>query len=95
MYYKIVKTVTGNTPNTLDVVLKHQFTRVTTNIDASQVESTGIITRVNSPVFSGGNLALHNFNLIMMLSFPIPEAIRLLLIFPILTSPKSQATLLL
>ncbi|CDN76076.1 hypothetical protein [Elizabethkingia anophelis] len=55
MYYKIVKTVTGNTPNTLDVVLKHQFTRVTTNIDASQVESTGIITRVNSPVFSGGN----------------------------------------
>ncbi|HCD9235148.1 TPA: hypothetical protein NEG48_002138 [Elizabethkingia anophelis] len=55
MYYKIVKTVTGNAPNTLDVVLKHQFTRVTTNIDASQVESTGIITRVNSPVFSGGN----------------------------------------
>ncbi|MDV3798789.1 hypothetical protein CMU10_11515 [Elizabethkingia anophelis] len=55
MYYKIVKTVTGNTPNTLDIVLKHQFTRVTTNIDASQVESTGIITRVNSPVFSGGN----------------------------------------
>lgn len=55
MYYKIVKTVTGNAPNTLDVVLKHQFTRITTNIDASQVESTGIITRVNSPVFSGGN----------------------------------------
>ncbi|HFK5509194.1 TPA: hypothetical protein ACGZ9U_000083 [Elizabethkingia anophelis] len=55
MYYKIVKKVTGNAPNTLDVVLKHQFTRITTNIDASQVESTGIITRVNSPVFSGGN----------------------------------------
>lgn len=55
MYYKIVKAVTGNAPNTLDVVLKHQFTRITTNIDASQVESTGIITRVNSPVFSGGN----------------------------------------
>ena len=55
MYYKIVKTVTGNAPNTLDVVLRHQFTRITTNIDASQVESTGIITGVNSPVFSGGN----------------------------------------
>ena len=44
MYYKIVKTVTSNAPNTLDVVLRHQFTRITTNIDASQVESTGIIT---------------------------------------------------
>lgn len=55
MYFKTVKTVTGNAPNTLDVVLKHQFTRITTNIDASQVESTGIITGVNNPVFSGGN----------------------------------------
>jgi hypothetical protein len=43
MYYKIVKTVTGNAPNTLDVVLKHQFTRITTNIDASQVESTELL----------------------------------------------------
>ena len=57
MYFKRTMTVTGNAPNTLDVILKHQFSRITTNIDASQVESTGIITKVDTPTYTGGNAA--------------------------------------
>ena len=40
-------TVTGNKDNTLDVVLRHQFSKITTKLDARQV---GNISVVNNAV---------------------------------------------
>ncbi|HFK5586391.1 TPA: fimbrillin family protein [Elizabethkingia anophelis] len=55
MYFKKNMTVTGNGPNRLDVVLKHRFSQVTAKLDASNVESTGIITRIDTPTITGGS----------------------------------------
>ncbi|HFK5571635.1 TPA: hypothetical protein ACG0AO_003464 [Elizabethkingia meningoseptica] len=49
MFFKKVMTVTGNGPNYLDVVLKHQFSQITTILDARQV---GTITSVVAPTIS-------------------------------------------
>lgn len=52
MYFKKNMTVSGNGVNTLDVVLKHQYSQITTKLDARQV---GNISAVSSPVITPAN----------------------------------------
>ncbi|MCL1674706.1 hypothetical protein [Elizabethkingia meningoseptica] len=49
MYFKKNVTVTGNGPNRLDVVLKHQYSQIKTTLDARQV---GNISAVTSPAIT-------------------------------------------
>ena len=49
MYFKKNMTVTGNKDNTLDIVLRHQFSKITTKLDARQV---GNISVVNNAVLT-------------------------------------------
>ena len=49
MYFKKNLTVSGNGVNTLDVVLKHQYSQITTKLDARQV---GSISAVTSPAIT-------------------------------------------
>ncbi|ODM54398.1 hypothetical protein BFF93_06765 [Elizabethkingia meningoseptica] len=49
MYFKKNVTVTGNGPNRLDVVLKHQYSQIKTTLDARQV---GSISAVTSPAIT-------------------------------------------
>jgi hypothetical protein len=52
MYFKKNMTVSGNGVNNLDVVLKHQYSQITTKLDARQV---GNISAVSSPVITPAN----------------------------------------
>ncbi len=52
MYFKKNMTVSGNGVNTLDVVLKHQYSQITTKLDARQV---GNISAVSNPVITPAN----------------------------------------
>ncbi len=54
-------TVTGNGTNYLDVVLKHQFSQITTILDAREVGTiTGITSPTISPAKSSANLSFNN-----------------------------------
>ncbi|HCD9236243.1 hypothetical protein HZQ82_01555 [Elizabethkingia anophelis] len=52
MYFKKNMTVSGNGVNNLDVVLKHQYSQITTKLDARQV---GNISAVSNPVITPAN----------------------------------------
>ncbi|OPB89384.1 hypothetical protein [Elizabethkingia occulta] len=52
MYFKKNMTVSGNGVNTLDIVLKHQYSQITTKLDARQV---GNISAVSNPVITPAN----------------------------------------
>ncbi len=52
MYFKKNMTVSGNGVNNLDVILKHQYSQITTKLDARQV---GSISAVNSPAITPAN----------------------------------------
>ncbi|WP_337059104.1 hypothetical protein, partial [Elizabethkingia meningoseptica] len=61
MFFKKNMTVTGNGTNYLDVVLKHQFSQITTILDARQVGTiTGITSPTISPAKSSANLSFNN-----------------------------------
>ncbi|MDE5471246.1 hypothetical protein [Elizabethkingia meningoseptica] len=61
MFFKKNMTVTGNGPNYLDVVLKHQFSQITTILDARQVGTiTSIVSPTISPAKSSANLSFNN-----------------------------------
>ncbi|ODM55403.1 hypothetical protein [Elizabethkingia meningoseptica] len=49
MFFKKTMAVSGNGPNYLDVILKHQFSQITTILDARQV---GTITSIDAPTIS-------------------------------------------
>ncbi|MEH7888572.1 hypothetical protein [Elizabethkingia meningoseptica] len=64
MFFKKNMTVTGNGPNYLDVVLKHQFSQITTILDARQVGTiTSIVSPTISPAKSSANLSFNNATL--------------------------------
>ncbi len=76
-------TVTGNGPNYLDVVLKHQFSQITTILDARQVGTiTSIVSPTISPAKSSANLSFNNSTLSYnsdisggaVISFPTPNS---------------------
>ncbi|AJW62489.1 hypothetical protein VO54_01003 [Elizabethkingia miricola] len=52
MYFKKNMTVSGNGINNLDVVLRHQYSQITTKLDARQV---GNISAISSPVITPAN----------------------------------------
>ncbi|MDE5437467.1 hypothetical protein KRE40_02075 [Elizabethkingia meningoseptica] len=61
MFFKKNMTVTGNGTNYLDVVLKHQFSQITTILDARQVGTiTSIVSPTISPAKSSANLSFNN-----------------------------------
>ncbi|WP_073551995.1 hypothetical protein [Elizabethkingia meningoseptica] len=61
MFFKKNMTVTGNGTNYLDVVLKHQFSQITTILDAREVGTiTGITSPTISPAKSSANLSFNN-----------------------------------
>ena len=57
MYFKKNMTVTGNKDNTLDIVLRHQFSRITTKLDARQVGNISVVNNaVLTPAFTSADL---------------------------------------
>ncbi|MCL1674475.1 hypothetical protein [Elizabethkingia meningoseptica] len=61
MFFKKNMTVTGNGTNYLDVVLKHQFSQITTILDSREVGTiTGITSPTISPAKSSANLSFNN-----------------------------------
>ncbi|WP_407481826.1 hypothetical protein [Elizabethkingia meningoseptica] len=83
MLFKKNMTVTGNGPNYLDVVLKHQFSQITTILDARQVGTiTDITSPTISPAKSSANLSFNNNTLSYnsdisggaAISFPTPNS---------------------
>ncbi|AQX05216.1 hypothetical protein BBD33_08140 [Elizabethkingia meningoseptica] len=83
MFFKKNMTVTGNGPNYLDVVLKHQFSQITTILDARQVGTiTSIVSPTISPAKSSANLSFNNSTLSYnsdisggaVISFPTPNS---------------------
>ncbi|MDE5437465.1 hypothetical protein KRE40_02085 [Elizabethkingia meningoseptica] len=83
MFFKKNMTLTGNGPNYLDVVLKHQFSQITTILDARQVGTiTSIVSPTISPAKSSANLSFNNSTLSYnsdisggaVISFPTPNS---------------------
>ncbi|OCW71933.1 hypothetical protein [Elizabethkingia anophelis] len=58
MYFKKNMTVTGNGVNNLDIVLKHQYSQITTKLDARQVGNISAITNATiSPANSSADIS--------------------------------------
>ena len=93
MYFKKNMTVTGNKDNTLDVVLRHQFSKITTKLDARQVGNISVVNNAAfTPAFTSADLsfatdAITYNNSIMSgqsVNFPAPQN------QPIVTSNETQ-----
>ncbi len=58
MYFKKNMTVTGNGVNNLDIVLKHQYSQITTKLDARQVGNISAVTNAAiSPANSSADIS--------------------------------------
>ncbi len=58
MYFKKNMTVTGNGVNNLDIVLKHQYSQITTKLDARQVGNISAVTNATiSPANSSADIS--------------------------------------
>ncbi|AJW62491.1 hypothetical protein VO54_01005 [Elizabethkingia miricola] len=58
MYFKKNMTVTGNGVNNLDIVLKHQYSQITTKLDARQVGNISAVTNATiSPANSTADIS--------------------------------------
>ncbi len=58
MYFKKNMTVTGNGINNLDIVLKHQYSQITTKLDARQVGNISVVTNATiSPANSSADIS--------------------------------------
>ncbi|MCL1679255.1 hypothetical protein [Elizabethkingia miricola] len=58
MYFKKNMTVTGNGVNSLDIVLKHQYSQITTKLDARQVGNISAVTNATiSPANSSADIS--------------------------------------
>ncbi|MDX8571253.1 hypothetical protein OZ666_06150 [Elizabethkingia sp. HX QKY] len=58
MYFKKNMTVTGNGINNLDIVLKHQYSQITTKLDARQVGNISAVTNATiSPANSSADIS--------------------------------------
>ncbi|MCT4121790.1 hypothetical protein HZP71_03905 [Elizabethkingia anophelis] len=58
MYFKKNMTVTGNGVNNLDIVLKHQYSQITTKLDARQVGNISAVTNASiSPANSSADIS--------------------------------------
>ncbi|MCT3725571.1 fimbrillin family protein [Elizabethkingia anophelis] len=93
MYFKKNMTVTGNKDNTLDIVLRHQFSRITTKLDARQVGNISVVNNaVLTPAFTSADLnfatdAITYNNSItsgQTVNFPAPQNL------PTVTSDETQ-----
>ncbi|WP_407477627.1 hypothetical protein [Elizabethkingia meningoseptica] len=61
MFFKKTMAVSGNGPNYLDVILKHQFSQITTILDARQVGTiTSIVAPTISPAKTSADLSFNN-----------------------------------
>lgn len=93
MYFKKNMTVTGNKDNTLDIVLRHQFSKITTKLDARQVGNISVVNNaVLTPAFTSADLnfatdAITYNNSItsgQTVNFPAPQNL------PTVTSDETQ-----